>query len=420
MLNIIVSLLNNAAVVLAIVVAMGLILDKRSGSDVISGTIKTLLGYLVLSAGSGLICTALSSFSGIFTAAFGLTGFVAEDNALVAAVQTVLGFETSMIMVLAFVINLLIARFTKWKYVFLTGHMMFSMAGTMAIVLHQMGITGWTAVAIGAVVQGICQVLFPALAQPHIRELTGQDNVAYGFWGSSATWVAGCIGGLVGNKEKSAEEIKVPEKFGFLKDMSVLMGIVMIVVYVVVFAIAGKDIVSAYSGGSNTIIYAAEQGLQFVAGTLILLQGVRMFLGELIPAFRGISTRLIPGARPALDVPFIYSYGPVSTTLGFLTSMCGGILATVVSSFLGTTILPSVIGLYFMGGAAGVFGNKKGGLRGCLVAGFVLGFTFSIIPVLCYNLVDLSIYGISGLWFASTDSIIVLVIMRLVGKVFGL
>lgn len=420
MLDIIVSLLNNAAVVLAIVVALGLILDKRSGSDVVAGTIKTLLGYLVLSAGSSLICTALSSFSSVFTEAFGLVGFVAEDNALVAAVQTVLGFETSMIMVLAFVINLIIARVTKWKYVFLTGHMMFSMAGTMAIVLHQMGITGWTAVAIGSVVQGICQVLFPALAQPHIRELTGQDSVAYGFWGSSATWVAGCIGGLLGNKEKSAEDIKVPEKLSFLKDMSVLMGVVMVVVYLVVFLVAGNDIVSVYSGGKNIAIFAIDQALQFVAGTLILLQGVRMFLGELVPAFRGISTKLIPGARPALDVPFIYSYGPVSTTLGFLTAMVGGILATFVSSFTGATILPSVIGLYFMGGAAGVFGNKKGGLRGCLIAGFVLGFMFSIIPVIFYNIVDLSVYGISGLWFASTDSIIVMVIMRLIGKVFGL
>lgn len=420
MLNVIVSLLNNAAVVLAIVVATGLILDKRSLSEVIVGTIKTLLGYLILSAGSGLICTALSSFSNVFTAAFNLTGFVAEDNSLVAAVQPVLGFETSMIMVLAFVINLIIARVTKWKYVFLTGHMMFSFAGTMAIVFHQMGITGWTAVALGALIQGVCQVLFPALAQPHIRELTGHNSVGLGFWGSSPIWLCGVIGGKLGNKEKSAEDIKVPDKISFLKDMSVLMSVVMIVVFVFTFLVAGNDVVSAYSGGTNYVIFSIDQALQFVAGTLILLQGVRMFLGELIPAFKGISTRLIPGAVPALDVPFMYSYGPVSTTLGFLMAMVGGILATVISTKMSATILPSVIGLYFMGGAAGVVGNKKGGLRGCLIAGFLLGFIFSIVPVIFYNMIDMSVYGVSGLWFASTDAIIVLVIVRLIGKVFGL
>ena len=67
-----------------------------------------------------------------------MAGVVPEDNALVAAVQTVLGFETPLIMLFSFAINLILARVTKLKYIFLTGHMMFSFAGTMAIVLDQM------------------------------------------------------------------------------------------------------------------------------------------------------------------------------------------------------------------------------------------------------------------------------------------
>lgn len=73
-----------------------------------------------------------------------------------------------------------------------------------------------------------------------------------------------------------------------------------------------------------------------------------------------------------------------------------------------------------MGGAAGVLGDKLGGLRGAIISGLVLGFVFSILPVLFYNFVDLSVYGISGLWFASTDAIIVLIFMKLVGMLFGL
>ena len=57
--------------------------------------------------------------------------------------------------------------------------------------------------------------------------------------------------------------------------------------------------------------------MTFVAGVLVLLQGVRMFLGEIIPAFKGISEKLIPGARPALDVPIFYASGPVATTVRF-------------------------------------------------------------------------------------------------------
>lgn len=417
--NAIVSVLSQPAVVLAIVAALGLILLKKSASQVIIGTIKTLLGFLMLNAGSSIICTALTSFSNVFTEAFHLAGFVAEDNALAAAVQSVLGFETSMIMVLAFVINLLIARFSKWKYVFLTGHMMFSFAATMAIVLDQMGLNGWPAIIIGSLVQGVSQVLFPALAQPFMRQLTGKNEVAFGFWGSGLVWACGWIGGKLGNKEESAEDMKVSDKWSFLKDMSVLMSMVMILAYLITFLYAGSDVVSQYSGGVNYIQYAIDQALQFVVGTLVLLQGVRMFLGELVPAFKGISTKLIPGAIPALDIPILYAYGPVSTTIGFVFSLLGGLLATALSSKMSAVILPSVIGLYFMGAGAGVFGNKLGGRRGAMIAGFLLGFLFSIIPVIFYNWVDLSVYGIQGLWFASTDAILVLVIMRLVGMLFG-
>lgn len=417
MLDFIISLMNNASVVLAIVAFLGLVLLKKSASEVIQGTLKTILGFLILSAGSTVICTALSEFSSVFTEAFGLSGFVAEDNAIAAAVQTVLGMETSFIMVFAFIINLVIARFTKWKYVFLTGHMMFSFAATMAIVLDLCGINGWAAVAIGALVQGVCQVLFPALAQPHVRKLTGNDAVGFGFWGSSLCWAAGLVGGLVGNKEKSAEDIKVPEKLGFLKDMSILMSIVMIIVYIVTYVWAGPEVVSHYTT-DNLVVGAVFTALEFVAGVLVLLQGVRMFLGELIPAFKGISEKLVPGAIPALDIPFLYSFAPVSTTVGFVFAMIGGIVATLISTSMSAVILPSVIGLFFMGGAAGVFGNLYGGTRGACVAGFFLGFVFSMMPVLFFNFIDLSVYGISGLWFASTDAIIIAVIIRALGLLF--
>ena len=420
MLAIVTSLLSNPSVIMAFVALLGLILLRKNTSEVISGTLKTLLGFLILQAGAGLIVNALIPFSGIFTQAFHLTGFVAEDNALVAAVQTILGFETSMILIFSFGINILLARVTKWKYIFLTGHMMFSFAGTMAIVLHQMGITGWTAIAIGASVQGVSCIFFPAIAQPFVRKVTGNNDVAFGFWGSSPIWFTGWIGGLVGDKSKSCEDIKVPNSLAFLKDMSVLMSIVMVIVYLGTCLFAGPKIVAQFSGGTNVYVFSLMTAMGFVAGILVLLQGVRMFLGELVPAFKGISEKLIPGAIPALDVPIFYSFAPTATTVGFLFAVVGGLVATAISTMMGTVILPSVIGLFFMGGAAGVFGDKMGGIRGAVVAGFLLGLIFSLVPVLAYPLINLSGYGITGLWFASTDAIIVLVIMRLVGMLFGI
>src|SRR5699024_9879497 len=151
------------------------------------GTLKTLFGFLILQQGANIIVSSLAPFSEMFTEAFGLTGIVAEDNAIAAAVQTVLGAETAFILIFSFLINVLIARFTKFKYIFLTGHMMFSFAATMAIVFSQMGLSTTMTIILGSITQGLSMVVFPAISQPFVRKVTGNDNIAFGFWGSS--WI---------------------------------------------------------------------------------------------------------------------------------------------------------------------------------------------------------------------------------------
>lgn len=419
MLDYITSFLSTPAFIIGFIALIGLLAMRRSASDVIKGTLKTILGFMILQAGSGIIVDSLIPFSQMFEDAFGLEGVIAEDNAIAAAVQAVLSMETSFILVIGFLLNLLLARITPLKYIFLTGHMMFSMAATIAIVLDQMGVSGWTAVAIGSAIQGAASVVFPAMAQPFVRKVTGNDDVAMGFYGSSLIWATGWIGGKLGNKEKSTEDIKISPKLDFLKEMSVLMSIVMIIVFGVAASFASPELVTELAGGRPVSLMVILDALTFVVGILILLQGVRMFLGELIPAFKGISEKLVPGAKPALDVPIFYAFAPNATTIGFIMAVLGGLLATALSAMTSVVVLPSVIGLFFMGAAAGVFGNAMGGRRGAIIAGFLLGFFFQFIVALAYPLVGLDDYGITGLWFASTDAIIVVVLMRAVGLLFG-
>lgn len=420
MLNFITAVLSNPAIILGIIALVGLVALKKTPSDIIKGTLKTIFGFLILQAGAGIIVNSLIPFSSMFTSAFNLSGIVAEDNSLVAAVQKFLGRETALILVFSFLINLILARITPWKYIFLTGHMMFSFAGTMAIVLDQMGMSGWSLILVGSLIQGVSMVLFPAISQPFVRKVTGNDQVAFGFWGSSWISLSGVVGGFLGDKKKSSEDMKVPKSLDFLKDMSVLMGIVMVPIYLITAIVAGPTKMAEISGGQNPYLFATLQALTFVAGVLVLLQGVRMFLAEIIPAFKGVGEKIVPGAKPALDVPIFYSYAPVAVTLGFLSAVVGGLLVTFISGWLPVVVLPSVIGLFFMGGAAGVFGNSMGGRRGAIVAGFFLGFSWSLLIALAYPLVDVSKYGIQGLWFASPDAIIVLILMRLVGMMFGI
>ena len=423
MVSFLVNFLSEPTIVMGLVAMIGLIAMRNSASNVIQGTMKTILGFLILSAGSSLICTALVPFSTMFNAAFGISGVVPEDNALVAAVQTVLGFETPMIMLFSFVINIILARVTPWKYIFLTGHMMFSFAGTMAIVLDNMDIHGWTAILIGSLIQGICMVLFPAIAQPFTRKILGTDDVAFGFWGSSLIVFTGWIGKLCAKKDRNEEEdtwekVHVSEKFNFLKDMSILMSIVMIVVYLFTALVAGGSVVGELAGSQNPVVYTLIQAMTFVAGVLVLLQGVRMFLGEIVPAFVGITEKFIPGAKPALDCPVVFPYAPTATVLGFISAYVAGLICMFVMAAMKTTVMiPVAIPFFFIGATAGVFGNARGGWKGCVLGAFITGILISVGPAIIYPIMQS--VGLSGTSFPETDFNLIGIIFNFIGKALG-
>ncbi len=58
----------------------------------------------------------------------------------------------------------------------------------------------------------------------------------------------------------------------------------------------------------------------------MVLLGVRMFIGEMVPAFNGIGSRLVPGAKPALDCPILFNFAPNAVVLGFVGAFVGSLL----------------------------------------------------------------------------------------------
>ncbi len=389
-LNFFLELLKTPAIVLAVVALIGLIAQKKKASDVLSGTVKTALGYLVLSAGSSLLVTEISPFVGLFQEVTGLSGFATGSEVIVGAIQQsvpIIASTSAIIMGVGFLINILLARFTPLKYIFLTGHMMWISSVTIAFSLYNAGFSEGAIIGIGCVLQGMFLTLLPAISQPIVRKITGSNDFAIGHLTTLGTVSSAYVGKLVGNKDKSAEDMKLPEGLKFFKDTSMSISIVMFVFYIVVVLLAGPEKVAAYSGGTNYIIYGLLKALGFTAGILVLLQGVRMLLGELVPAFKGIADKIVPNAIPALDVPALFGFAPNSLMLGFVFAVVGMIVAMVVSSLLfGVVPLVSIIGAFFTGGVAGIMGNALGGRRGAMASGFVYGFELILFSGFTYSL----------------------------------
>ena len=415
MLNFLVNIIRTPVIVLGLVALLGLLLQRKTISQVFSGTVKTSLGMLVLTAGTDLIVEEIQPFVALFTEVFNLDGFATSSEAVVGAIQSSvpeIASASAVILGGGFLVNIVLARFSPLKYIFLTGHMMWILSVVIASSLYIGGFTLTASMIIGSILQGVIMVLLPAIAQPMVRRVTGNNNIAIAHLTTLGTVPAGYIGGLLGNKAKDAEKMKLPKSLEFFKDTSMSVSIVMGLFYLLVVILAGPNTVSEFAGGQNYIIFAILKALGFTAGILIMLQGVRMFLGELVPAFKGISDKLVPGAIPALDVPVLFAYAPTSLMIGFITSVIGMIAGMFLSSLIfNVSPLVSIIGAFFTGGIAGVYGNASGGRRGAVISGLIYGFLLIFISGFIYTIFDYAAYGAAGVGHDTIDVMVIISIM---------
>ena len=412
-----IDILSVPAILVALISLVGLLLQKKGTADVVKGTTKTFVGFLVLSAGAGVLQTALIPFGTLFEEAFNVTGVVPNNEAIVGLALTKYGSTTALIMFFGMIVNILLARFTRFKYIFLTGHHTLYMACMLAIIMAVAGFDSFGLIAVGSIALGIIMTLSPAIVQPFVRKLTGNDNVALGHFSAVGYAVSGLVGKAVGGKNPtSTEKINFPKGLGFLRDSTVSITLTMAVMYVIVALFAGQSFIETeLSGGTNFIVYAITQAGNFAAGVFVILAGVRLILAEIVPAFKGISTKLVPNAKPALDVPIVYTYAPNAVLIGFFSSFVGGIVSMIVMTFTGgVIILPGVVPHFFTGAAAGVLGNATGGIKGSVLGSFANGVIISFLPVFLMPVLgDLGFasttfsdadFGVSGIFFGTLAS----------------
>lgn len=376
------DVLSEPSVLVGLIALIGLIAQKKSVTECITGTVKTILGFILLGAGATLVISSLGTFSDIFQHAFGITGVVPNNEAIVSIAQKTFGKEMALIMFFAMVVNILIARFTPWKFIFLTGHHTLFMSMMVAAILSTKGLSGITLIATGSIIVGILMVLFPALAHPYMKQVTGSDDVAIGHFSTFSYILAGFIGNKLGNKDNSTEDMNVPKALLFLRDTPVAISFTMGIIFLVTCAVAGGDYVNTVSNGKHWIMFALIQSITFAGGVYIILQAVRMIISEIVPAFKGISDKLVPNAKPALDCPVVFPYAPNAVLVGFLSSFCAGLIGMfLLYIFNLTVIIPGVVPHFFVGAAAGVFGNATGGKRGAILGSFAQGLLITFLPV---------------------------------------
>ena len=411
------DLLSSAPILVGIIALTGLILQRESVDKVISGTLKTIVGFLVFGIGSGAAVTALNSFQTLFAKGFGLKGVLPLAEAVTALAQQQFGTTVSLVMLIGFIANLLVAKLTPLKYIFLTCQHNLYLAALLTIMFKALGMNNTLIIIVGGLLLGFFAALFPAIAQPYMRKVTGDDDIAMGHYVTVGYAISGWIGSKVGDPKDSTENLKLPKWLTMFKDYVVGVSITMVFFFYIAAIAAGKASTEELSGGVSWLVFPLFQGLQFSAALYVIITGVRLFLGEIVQAFVGISEKLIPNAKPALDCPVVFSFAPTATVIGFLAAYAGGLITMVIMGMFSTiVIIPVAVPYFFIGATAGVFGNATGGWKGCIAGSFVVGILIAVGPALIYPIMEN--VGLTGTSFPETDFNIVGLIIYYLGKLF--
>ncbi|HET7414438.1 MAG TPA: PTS ascorbate transporter subunit IIC [Arthrobacter sp.] len=410
------QILNVPAYLIGIITAIGLIALRKNSGQVVGGALKAALGFLILGAGATVVTASLDPLGNLIFAVTGAQGVIPTNEVITAMAQEQFGAQSAYVLTLGFLVMLALARFTPLKYVFLTGHHMVFMATLLTVVLS-VGLgenLGWLVVGIGAMLLGVIMVVMPAFIHPWTKKVTGNDNLAIGHFGTLGYLAAGAAGGAVGRRSHSTEAVNFPQGLKFLRDSMVATALSMVLIYLVfsvwgLIALPLEEALAIFevADAGAFIMAGFGQALQFGVGVAVILYGVRTVLGELVPAFQGIAQKVVPGAKPALDIPIVFPFGANAVLIGFLSSFAGGLaalglLAVWLNPVFGLAlILPGMVPHFFTGGGAGVYGNAAGGRLGAMVGGFINGVIITILPaVLLLVLGDL---GLANSTFGDAD-----------------
>lgn len=403
-------ILKNPPVLLGLIAMLGLIIQRKSFSETVKGALTAAFGMVSLTAGVNMLVGTISPINIAVQTQLGVEVTEGLSDVTFTAEY---GGTVGLAMFLGLVIHLLIARFTPVKTIFLTGHMLWWFPFVFVAAGVEAGLSGGALIGISGILSACYWSFMPWIMRKYVWDATGDDSFLIGHPTGVLSLVSGFVAKRVGNKEKSTEDIKVPENLSFFREISITGALVMFLMNTVVGIIAPVLIPE----GDNLLMFSIEAGLNFGAGLLIMLYGVRLLINQIIPAFQGIAEKVVPGAKPAFDVPILFNYRPNAVIIGFIVAMITStILVVLANSFhlFGVLLVPLVITSFFECGGAAVIGEGQGGFRGAVVgtiaASFVMvvlaGFSAIVFSttiqswILIFGGNDLSLWGMIGRGFS--------------------
>ncbi|ELC8431705.1 PTS ascorbate transporter subunit IIC [Clostridium perfringens] len=415
-----VSFFRNPALFMGLVVAIGLILQRKSIDAILKGIFKGIIGMVILLKGVDIVVSSITPLANAFSGLFNT-----QSNSTLGDFNVFLGQYGSyvgLILLCGFVINIIIARYTRFKTIYLTGNILFWYPMLFLAVGIENNVSGLKLFIFTLIMYILVITIFPYILRKHVKYVTGNDSFTIGHTASIYCLLGSYIGKLVGQKDKNIENLNLPKSLSFFRDTNITAAIVMFIVYIIVGLFIGKESRIAIYGSEPLITYSLIQGITFAAGMIILLTGVRMILGEIIPSFKGIADKLAKGSIPALDIPMIFPYGPNALLIGFIIALItsiGTLFLLGASGVLTFALIPLVVACYFDVAPGAIFANARGGWPAAIITSALGGIILMVLAAISLNLVSGTVGNFIQTYGGNEFSIWV-IISDLVGKLFSI
>ena len=418
------NILRNAPFMIGFITMIGYILLKKKWYDVLGGTLKAIIGMLILNVGSGGLVSTFRPILAGLKDRFNLTATVIDpyfgQNAVTAGVEEMFGAGFSQVMILlliAFIVNILLVRFnkiTKCRSLFTTGHVQVQQAATAYWLilfalpgLWQGGIKTVPMLIVMSIILGAYWAVGSNLTVKPMQELTDGAGFAIAhqqMFGIRLGYILadklfGTNGGKRKKEIKKVGDLELPGFFSIFNENMVCTAILMTVFFGIIMIIIGKPFFveqGSLGESASFVMYILTTCLNFAVYLAILQLGVRTFVTELTASFQGIADKLLPASVPGVDCAVCYGFGDANAvTFGFLAGLTGQLIAIIALIIFKSPVLIicGFVPVFFDNATIGLVANEKGGLKACLVIPFISGLIQVFGSALIAGWVGMAQYG---------------------------
>ncbi len=394
-------ILRQAPYMIGFITLIGYALMRKKWYDILGGTLKAIIGMLILNVGSGGLVSNFRPILAGLKDRFNLTACVIDpyygQNAVTAGVEETFGKGFSQVMTLlliAFIVNILLVRFnkiTKCRTLFTTGHVQVQQAATaywlIMFALPALLKNDVLMLVVMSIILGAYWAVGSNLTVKPMQELTDGAGFAIAhqqMFGIRLGYILadklfGTNGGKRKKEIKKVGDLEMPGFFSIFNENMVCTAILMTIFFGAIMTVIGRPYFIEKGNikeADSFFMYVLNTCLNFAVYLAILQLGVRTFVTELTASFQGIADKLLPSSVPGVDCAVCYGFGDANAvTFGFLAGLVGQLLAIVLLIVMKspTLIICGFVPVFFDNATIGLVANEKGGLKACLIIPFFSG-----------------------------------------------